>query len=64
MFSCTKKTSFSQSCLQNREVRNLSQEEREHLIEWLSVIGNFGKDFLRRMSDEELEANYNSQFEK
>lgn len=41
----------------------MSQEERELMIEWLSVIGNYGKEYLNRMSDEELEVNYNNHLE-
>ncbi|MED4806701.1 BH0509 family protein [Bacillus atrophaeus] len=29
------------------------------MIEWLSLIGNFGKEYLDRQSDQEIERLYN-----
>ncbi|WP_146276959.1 MULTISPECIES: BH0509 family protein [Bacillus] len=37
----------------------MGQAERKHLIEWLLLIGSFGRDFLNCKSDEELERLYN-----
>ncbi|MBY8914842.1 BH0509 family protein [Bacillus sp. YC2] len=37
----------------------MGQAERQHLIEWLLLIGSYGKDFLNRKTDEELERLYN-----
>ncbi|WP_369546149.1 BH0509 family protein [Bacillus velezensis] len=37
----------------------MGQAERKHLIEWLLLIGSFGREFLNRKSDEELERLYN-----
>ncbi|MCY8952056.1 BH0509 family protein [Bacillus atrophaeus] len=37
----------------------MEQTERKHLIEWLSLIGNFGKEYLDRQPDQEIERLYN-----
>ncbi|CCF05381.1 BH0509 family protein [Bacillus amyloliquefaciens] len=39
----------------------MGQAERKHLIEWLLLIGSFGRNFLDRQTDEELERLYNLQ---
>ncbi|TWO94509.1 BH0509 family protein [Bacillus velezensis] len=39
----------------------MGQAEREHLIEWLLLIGSFGRAFLNRQTDEDLERLYNLQ---
>ncbi|MCT6831639.1 MULTISPECIES: BH0509 family protein [Bacillus] len=39
----------------------MGQAERKHLIEWLLLIGSFGRAFLNRQTDEELERLYNLQ---
>ncbi|KJD59244.1 MULTISPECIES: BH0509 family protein [Bacillus] len=39
----------------------LGQAERKHLMEWLLLIGSYGRDFLNRQTDEELERLYNLQ---
>ncbi|WP_409017758.1 BH0509 family protein [Bacillus velezensis] len=41
--------------------RRLGQAERDHLMEWLLLIGSYGRDFLNRQTDEELERLYNLQ---
>ncbi|AGF26882.1 MULTISPECIES: BH0509 family protein [Bacillus] len=39
----------------------MGQAERKHLMEWLLLIGSYGRDFLNRQTDEELERLYNLQ---
>ncbi|MFJ1450497.1 BH0509 family protein [Bacillus subtilis] len=33
--------------------------ERQHLIEWLTILGGYGKAFLERQTDDEIETLYN-----
>lgn len=33
--------------------------KRQHLIEWLTILGGYGKAFLERQSDDEIEMLYN-----
>lgn len=42
-----------------RERGPLEWTERQHLIEWLTILGVYGRAFLERQSDDEIEMLYN-----
>jgi hypothetical protein len=42
----------------------MSEQERNHLIEWLSVWTNYNRDYFKDWTDEQLVNFYNEQMEK